>query len=177
MTVQIAIPMSRNQIIENVRIIKRSLGLENTLCFPVLRFVEIILPQIDSSFGFNVVEYGEMTDKYACYEPKLNVMSVREDVYDCAYKDDPRHRFTLAHEVGHYFLHRDSVILSRSDCNSPVVAYCDPEWQANTFASELLMASHLIVGMDISEIQKKCLTSFEASRIALYNAKKAKRLA
>lgn len=172
MTAQIAPPRSRKNIIDIVRIIKYSLGLENVLCFPVLKFVEIILPKIDPSFCFQVVENREMIDKYASYDPLTNTMSIRSDVYDLVCANDARHRFTLAHEIGHYFLHKEGVSLARSDSSISVVAYRDPEWQANTFASELLMASHLIVGMDISEIQQKCMTSFEASKIALYNAKK-----
>ena len=177
MTVQIAEPRSRKTIINTVRLIKSCLGLENTLCFPVLEFVELILSQIDTTFNFVVLENKEMADKYAYYEPSTNTMNVRSDVYDRAYNNDPRDRFTIAHEIGHYFLHRDGVIFSRVDGFVNIAAYCDPEWQANTFASELLMASHLIVDMDIPEIQQKCMTSFEASRIALYNAKKAKHLA
>ena len=177
MTVQIAEPRSRENIINTVQLIKSSLGLENTLCFPVLEFVELILSQIDTSFNFVVLESKEMSDKYAYYEPSTNTMYVRNDVYDRAYSNNPRDRFTIAHEIGHYFLHRNGVYFSRIDGVANIVTYCDPEWQANTFASELLMASHLIVDMDIPEIQQKCMTSFEASRIALYNAKKAKHLA
>lgn len=55
-----------------------------------------------------------------------------------------RQKFTMAHELGHYFLHRhkskaydDSYAFTRADAKS------DPdEWQANQFAAEFLMPTN-----------------------------------
>jgi len=58
---------------------------------------------------------------------------------ECA---EPRARFTIAHELGHYFLHTDSnvrIIVSFYKAQSPT------EIEANKFASELLMPKDLLM--------------------------------
>ncbi len=54
-------------------------------------------------------------------------------------KDIPsRKRFTIAHELGHYFLHEDNKIISfRSERGLK-------ETEANIFAAELLMPEHML---------------------------------
>jgi len=62
-------------------------------------------------------------------------------------KNDPQAKFTVAHEFGHVMLHsknqsfgyfpsRAEVSFSR---RSQIRAFEDPEWQANTFAANVLM--------------------------------------
>lgn len=103
---------------------------------------------------------------YAFYNPTENIMYIREDVYEAACKDDGRHRFTLAHEVGHYFLHSEGVILRRSVQEFEIMAYLNPEWQANTFAGALLIPNNLIGNMSIPQIAYECGTSYQAAEIA-----------
>ncbi len=168
----IARPLSTNDIISFVKIIRKSFNLHKKLDFPVITFVEKILPEIDPQFNYDYLPQNQMPDKYAYYDNCQNIMVIREDVYDAACNNDGRARFTIAHEIGHYFLHQDGVKLCRMATNEKVVAYLDPEWQANTFASELLMPRHLIAGMSPSEISTCCKTSFQAASIAYEKAKK-----
>lgn len=69
-----------------------------------------------------------------------------ETTYRELLADDPRARFTTAHECGHAILHFDQVrarftegsrgrLYRRAD----IPAYRDPEWQANAFAAATLM--------------------------------------
>ena len=67
---------------------------------------------------------------------------IREDVYEGAYRDDPKSRFTVAHEIGHLCLHweypmprlpPESPVLLRSRIKRRV------ENEANLFASFFLM--------------------------------------
>lgn len=52
-----------------------------------------------------------------------------------------RKHFTLAHEIGHVALHEgESAVDFRAQINSPTT---DREWEANYFASNLLMPSNL----------------------------------
>ncbi len=93
-------------------------------------------------------------------------MCIRSDVYEGAIKGDCRDRFTLCHEIGHYFLHQpNSISFARG--NIPV--YRDPEWQANTFAGELMAPYDLVKDMKIEEIMEKCGMSRKAATIQ-YNA-------
>jgi Zn-dependent peptidase ImmA (M78 family) len=61
--------------------------------------------------------------------------------------DDPhrRRRFTLAHELGHYLLHRDLMDTELVDdkmYRSPLGSWY--ERQANRFAADLLLPAHLV---------------------------------
>lgn len=169
----IAEPMSTNSIVDLVNSIRTTVGFENELYFPVIEFVENFLTQYDETFNYNYVEREKMQDKYAYYDHIHNVMVIREDVYEQAINDNGRHRFTIAHEIGHYFLHQNGVKLCRLESNQHIVRYCDPEWQANTFASELLMPRHLICNLNAKQIAFYCKTSCQAATIALNKAKKS----
>lgn len=66
---------------------------------------------------------------------------------------EPRRRFTLAHELGHYCLHlndeKDQFVDNRKTM-SRSASYWDPyEAQANNFAAQLLMPKNLIVSEGI----------------------------
>lgn len=172
MDLQIANPLSIKDIRQQTEIIRKSLKLDNTFYFPVVEFAEVILAQIDNTYNFEVCEDAELTDKYACYDPKNNTMFVSNSVYELALKNHGRHRFTIAHEVGHYFLHRTGVVLARQSSNVKLKPYLDPEWQANTFASELLIPQKLIKGLAADEIARLCCTSGQAAMIAFNKAKK-----
>jgi len=62
---------------------------------------------------------------------------------------EPRRRFTLAHELGHFCLHTDKVKSGFKDNRKTMsrsLSYWDPkESEANNFAAQLLMPSELIL--------------------------------
>ena len=90
---------------------------------------------------FEVVEPFEMEDTYGTTNTSRNIMRIRSDVYEGAIHDNPRDRFTLCHELGHYILHQpENISYARGD----IPVYQNPEWQANTFAAELLIPDELI---------------------------------
>lgn len=85
-----------------------------------------------------------------------------------------RKRFTVAHEIAHYLLHRNRFsgeliddALYRSTLSSSIEA------EANSFAAELLMPWHLLMpiqGKPASELAKLFEVSEEAMRIRLESA-------
>lgn len=120
--------------------------------------------------SLEIVESKEMVDKYAEYNPIDKTIKLREDVYDRAIKGIGRDRFTIAHEIGHIFLHSNNIAMARSDEKIPI--YCDPEWQANTFAREFLCPLNGIsMDDDVDTISKKYGVSKEVANIQL-SAKK-----
>ena len=139
------------------------------LYFPIVELIEI-LGEPDS-FGRvivnnEIVADHEMPEEYAEYAPLINTIRIRESVYLGAHRGNGRDRFTLAHELGH------AILLGGADCKYSrsqgiIPAYRDPEWQANTLASYLLMPRQLISGMDASTVALKCGTSLQAAQIAL----------
>lgn len=170
---KILVPACSRKDIENFAVnVRKEFGLENTLYVPVLPIIEKILPVIDATFSYPIIEKAKMPNEYANYSPETNQLMIREDVYDAIYNNDPRHRFTLAHELGHYFMHNNIATFSRCSDNDWVPIYRDAEWQANVFASAFLMPPDKISKMTISEIADKCGTSRKASEIAYKNSKK-----
>ncbi len=164
----IAIPISRKIIEKNVYAIKRSLGLENELYFPIVKFLEHVMPAIDDKFHIEIIDKKDMTGKYAETIPSQHKICIREDVYNDACDDKSMARFTLCHEIGHYFAHDETkVTLCRLADGEKVPAYQDLEWQANTFAGYLLMTPSLIKDMSLEEICEKCKVSKKAAKIQM----------
>ena len=147
-----ATPMSRKDIRGLALELRKMCGAQDILYFPIVHFIEYILSELDG-FSYLIVPVEEMTTTYGTTNTEKNVMKIREDVYEGAVKGNPRDRFTLCHELGHYLLHQPQQI---SFARGAVPKYCDPEWQANTFAGELMAPSNLIQNMTVGEIAEKC---------------------
>ena len=164
----IAQPISRQEIREITNRIRALLGLSNDYYFPIVPFIEQIMPQIFNEFCYEVVNVSEMKGLYAEALPQLNLMRIREDVYNNALNDIGRDRFTLAHEVGHFILHGEGrVTLARINERDVIPAYRKPEWQANTFAGELLIPYHLIAEISASTVADYCKVSVQAAEIQI----------
>ena len=96
----------------------------------------------------------------------INEMKIRRDVYEGAIIGDGRSRFTLCHELFHYLFHTsENISFARSDEKLP--SYLDPEWQANTFAAELMIPIDLVKGMTVSEVVDKCKVSRQCAQIQM----------
>ncbi len=160
-------PLSR-RIIENfAEYVRQQIGLNNNLYVPIIKILEHIIPRLDPSFQLETLYENEMNNEYARYCPQTNTLSIRQDVYMLACNDDPRHRFTVAHELGHYFMHDDITAFSRCESNANIPTFRDPEWQANVFAAAFLMPKRLIKGMTPLQIAQSCKTSLQSAEIAL----------
>lgn len=88
-----------------------------------------------------------MGQNHGLASPDDDYIAIREDVYDGVVKGEGRDLFTVAHEVGHLVLHQRHNLVLRRSFSRPT-KLCDPEWQANMFAAELLMDSRLIANDD-----------------------------
>lgn len=125
-----------------------------------------------------IVEKDELPTEFAVTIPSRRAMKVRDDTYTSAYKKEHRGRFTIAHELGHFFLHAQTVpqyALSQATSHHPVEE--DVEWQANEFARWFLVTpdDHALVKnpLMISKnfgVDMKCAT-FMHERIKWYRHK------
>ena len=164
--------ISRDEIRKYVRLLKKNVGLEYELYFPILSFVENILPILIPDFQFEVVPEAEMGNKHGETYPSKNLIRIREDIYLRAAAGEGRDRLTVAHEVGHLFLHEDdSIALCRLEPGDKLKPYEDPEWQADAFGGELLASSYLIEGMNSREVEKMCGVSADAAKVQLKSIK------
>lgn len=157
----VAKPRSREKIRRIADIVR---AVSKDICFPVVHFLEYVMPQIYDGFYLEIVEDSELPDCLAKTIPKEKRILVREDVYNGAIAGNGRDRFTLAHEIGHYFLHQDIEVAYHRRLEN-LVTYKDPEWQANVFAAELLMPRDAIRNMSIDEISRVCKVSYKAAQI------------
>ena len=158
----LAVPRSRSTIRQMAIWVRKQLNMEDCLEFPILEVIELLAADEEEAFDYEIVSEGEMTDTYGTTNTMSNIMRIRENVYDGAAMGNARDRFTLCHEFGHWFLHQpENVSFARGD----IPKYCDPEWQANTFAAELMIPYYLVKGMSTEAIVKKCGVSYTCAEI------------
>jgi len=163
---------SRRDIQRFVYSLKKKVGLENELYFPVIEFLENVLPMIIPDFNYEIVSENEMGNKHGETYPSKNLIRIREDVYDRAVAGEGRDRLTVAHEIGHLFMHEDDcVALCRLEPDEKLKPFEDPEWQADCFGGELLASSYLIKGMRACEVEERCGVSGAAARCQLKHCK------
>lgn len=155
-------PRSRANIRKLANKLREMVGCDETPYFPIVEFVEWILANPDDGIDLEILDPDEMMDTYGTTNTGANKMRIRSDVYDGACEGNARDRFTFCHEVGHYFLHQpESISFARGN----IPRYRDPEWQANTFAGELMAPYDMIKNMSIHEIVEKCGMSMQAATI------------
>ena len=73
--------VSRRNIRDYVYMLKKKVGMENILYFPVLQFAENMLPVLIPDFQFEVVPEDEMGTKHGETYPGKNLIHIREDIY------------------------------------------------------------------------------------------------
>lgn len=157
-----ATALSRNSIRSLTTELRNMCGMQDQLYFPIVEFIEWILCDPDNDFDYEIVPEIEMKDTYGTTNTASNIMRIREDVYERAVAGVPRDRFTLCHELGHFLLHQPKFM---SYARGDVPTYCQPEWQANTFAAELMAPYQLVKNMTVDEIAQKCGMSRSAASI------------
>lgn len=89
-----------------------------------------------------------MPNDYGLTYPQQNKIVLREDVYDDAVIGGGFGRFTLAHELAHYVLHKNESVYARNEHGGVHKTYEDSEWQADKFAQELLADTRFINAHD-----------------------------
>ena len=158
-------PRDRNSIRRSTYLLRQKLGLKNTLFFPIVEFLENVLPEIDPTFHIEILEDFELPGVQAEYVPSLNVVRIKNSVYEAAVSGYWWARSTLAHELGHYYFHDEkSVRYAKLDPCEKVPPDFDPERQANVFAAELLAPIDLIGGLSEREIGRRCGVSYEIAK-------------
>lgn len=155
-------PRSRDFLRYIAKNIREQLKLENEPKFPIVQVIELLAADEEEEFDYEIVSEGEMIDTYGTTNTVKNIMRIRQNVYEGAIQGNPRDRFTLCHEFGHWLLHQpESVNFARGD----IPTYCDPEWQANTFAAELMIPYYLVKDMNVEEIVDACGVSYACAEI------------
>lgn len=157
---------SRKEICELVRNIRAATGYLDILYFPIVEFLEFVLPSIVENFELEIVPSDEMKNKCGETIPHKHKIILNESIYMNAIEGDGFARFTIAHEIGHLLLHNtESISLCKLRPGELLNAYENPEWQANVFGGELLAPYYLIEKLDVDEIVKKCGITKKAATV------------
>ena len=149
-------PLSRRDIRDISNLVRKKLELENELDFPIVNLMEHL-----NNYGkinLEICTSEEMKGKFGETFPSEELVKLREDIYDKACIGDGFSRSTFAHELFHLLCHREERVsfCRREEDLEKRKAYEDPEWKANCFAGELLVPKHLVKGMSVEEVMKKC---------------------
>lgn len=139
--------------------------------FPLIEVLEYALPRLMPEFILDIRDKQEMRAEYgsttlAMTAPMSGRLELREDVYDELHEHDGRARFTVAHELGHLFMHRSESGFARFDVHAKMPLYESSEWQADTFAAELLMPlAHAVKCNCVDDIKTMFGVSKQAAEI------------
>ena len=136
--------------------IEKWCGPYGTFC-PIVNALETLGKEPFEDLGFAVLEDNDpnMADKWAYTDPTGKCIYLSETVYQKACQNNPQARFTIAHELGHLLLgHKVDVIFARQNCDTKIPCYRDSEWQADTFAAQLLMPTELAQGKTTNELEQ-----------------------
>lgn len=143
-------PRSWSEIGRLANDLRQSFGLADEPCLPVIELIEQVLDQQLGVLRLEVGEHDEMAGAEGLTCPSGDFIMLREDVYDGVCARQPRHRFTAAHELGHWMLHTN-ISMARSQQGDGTPHYQLAEPQANQFAAEILMPEGFIHQWDTEE--------------------------
>lgn len=133
---------------------KRSLNMVKTLDILTFKLAKY-------NFNYQILDDNDgIFEK--CEEAKTDIINgtiyIKQSIYEEAYSEKYcRANFTIAHEIGHFILHRvlNLISFSRVANTNQKKPYEDPEWQANTFASELLMPYEECLDLNPNRIRRR----------------------
>ncbi|MGN7478928.1 ImmA/IrrE family metallo-endopeptidase [Solibacillus silvestris] len=166
----VADPLSRKKIRVLANRLRQLAGLKVGDYFDVVRFLEYELYDLVPDFSHLIMPFEQMGNQYAVTYPETKTIVISEDVYERAIEGSPRDRFTIAHEIGHLWLHRPGKIaLARASIRESIPPYKDPEWQANTFAGEILLPPESTIGLSVDEIVNRFGVSYQVGIIQINN--------
>nr|MBH1360619.1 ImmA/IrrE family metallo-endopeptidase [Stenotrophomonas maltophilia] len=158
---------SRDQIINAAVALRQALRINHPK-FPILQVVEVLLPEHDEDFSFEVKDHSELGEQHGLTRPELKEMWIREDVYEGARRGNGRDRFTIAHELGHYLLHNEPGLARTLKPRGSFPFYKCAEWQANSFAGALLIPTDVAQSLrDPYAIAETCGVSVDAANVQL----------
>lgn len=162
-------PKSRKDLRVIAFKIRQAFGLEDCLHFPIVEFMEHMMPKKFDNFEWEIVEDDELPpnqDAVTVIKNGFGVVKIKQSVYDGACEGNGQHRMTIAHEiVGHFIpicILGFKLYVSNSD--GKIVTFCNPEWQAKCLAGEFMMPYHLVKDYNSKQLERLCGVSKTAAK-------------
>ena len=142
-------PKSRKDLREIALRIREAFGLRDCLYFPIVEFMEHMMPRMFENYNFEIIDDDELPpnkDAVTEIENGFGTVKIKQSVYEGACDGDGQHRMTIAHEIVGHFI--PMCVLGfkfyRFYGSEELEAYRDPEWQAKCLAGEFMMPEHLV---------------------------------
>ena len=131
--------------------------------FNPLYVMENIVPNFDSSFNYSIIEENQWEYSFsihAFYDPMLNLIVIRSDVYNKALEGDIIAQSTITHELCHYFQNLLLDFLNTiqcleyktEDCKINSVQMQNQENQTDSITCLILKPDELFMGKTDEEI-------------------------
>lgn len=157
---------SRAELRDLANEFRSTLGLENTLYFPIVNILDVLAVMYPGKFSYEIVNDCELPkDTHADTNIQTGHIRIKESVYNRACNGEGRDRMTIAHEIGHFLtLCICGFSLERNFRKMKCPAFRDPEWQAMCFAGELMVSAHLARSLSPNQIAQKCGVSLDAAK-------------
>lgn len=146
-------PMSRQAIRDFTKTLRSYMGVSDNQKFPVMKFLEFVTPKIYEDFNYEILSKEEMKNKHGETYPNKRIIHLRQDVYEGACNGNGRDLYTVAHEIGHFFMHAGDYSFARR-AHEEFPVYENSEWQADVFAAELLMPYTEIKNMRPADVSR-----------------------
>ena len=161
----IIVPPMSTDVIRTFSEKVRSGFVEDTrIDFPIMDVLEFRMAGLIEGFYIDVKDKESMGEEEGRVVAGQTYIALREDVYEGAWNDNGRDRFTACHEFAHFLMHRTVTIARTRDDSEKI--YCDAEWQADTFAGTLLMSPrHPHRFTDANEAAAGCKMSPHAAQV------------
>lgn len=161
-------PKSRQNIREITRDIRKKSGYEYKLYFPIVEFLELSILKTFPDFELEIKSAKEMNDICGNTDPSNHKIILNEKIYQKAINGDGFARMTIAHEIGHLYMHDSkSISICKLKPGEKVRPFEDPEWQADVFGGEFLASYYLINNLTINEISEKCGVTKRAAKVQI----------
>ncbi|QWG17843.1 helix-turn-helix domain-containing protein [Bradyrhizobium sediminis] len=161
----IYVPPMSTEVIRGFAEKVRSTFVDNErIDFPIMEILEFKMASLLDGFHVDVQDKESMGSEEGRVVAGENIIVLREDVYEGAWKENGRDRFTACHEFAHFLMHRTVTMARMRDDGEKI--YCDAEWQADTFAGSLLMSTrHLSRFKSPDDAAVQCKMSAPAAEV------------
>jgi len=157
-------PMSTDVIRAFAEKVRSGFVEDSQIDFPIMDVLEFRMADLIDGFYIDVKDEESMGEEEGRVVAGQSYIALREDVYEGAWSDNGRDRFTACHEFAHFLMHRTVTIARTRDSSEKI--YCDAEWQADTFAGTLLMSTrHLHRFADANDAASACKMSPHAAQV------------
>ncbi len=156
-----------------VAIHKLATLVRNCFCCTIPINIEQLLNQLAEQglLEYEVLSDNQLQGSYAVTNGHFISFSTStiEALGDPNHHLHKRHRFTVAHEIGHALQHSYLTPMGLARRKPPSKPYESAEWQADTLAGYLLIPNEIIkdCGFDAVQIAICCNVSLQAAEVAV----------